>query len=328
MKQLVTSFILLQSSLICLSQTGVNNKIQFTDILKIINENVVNDSTMKSIKNKLFKNPDLFNSVWKKTLMLNGAGKSDFLKDLNLQFKTFQATDSNKVSMGFSYNWDYSFNQQQRSSEKNTELDFKLSVQGNIAFNKKINPADFLSSRLIFSRKNFGGGFVNKPSIELRDSLNAIKRKLAMLNEAEVKQSPLWGQLIGYFKPKNHYYFDLNFSGGLESNQDFSLKQWAYGAQAIFSVKSYNDDNPLSQLNFFDYPFALIRKLTGTDDQLTPYGASFPVFMAGIDMVKPNKDPVRKQLAGNINAFPRFRFEAGFRTLFAQIDEQTIFFKP
>jgi hypothetical protein len=48
--------------------------------------------------------------------------------------------------------------------------------------------------------------------------------------------------------------------------------------------------------------------------------------MAGIDMVNPDKDPYRKQLAGNLNAFPRFRFEAGFRTLVAQIDEQTIFF--
>ena len=313
-----------QVSVNCYSQQIANEKIKFDDVLKIIEEN--SDSTASAIKDKIFKNPQLFNSVWQKALQLTVKGKFDYLRDLNLQFKTFEANDSNKVSLGFSYDWDFSFAKQHETPVKSSELDFKLNAQGNVAFNKRINPADFLSTRFVFSRKSFGGGFVNKAPKELKDSLIAIKMRLADLDDEEVKQSPLWGELINHFKPLNRYYFDLNVSGGMESNQDFSLKQWMYGAQVMFSVKSYSDDNPLSQLNFLDYPFALIRKLTGTDDHITPYGASFPVFMAGIDMVKPNKDPLRKQLVGNLNAFPRFRFEAGFRTLLAQILDNTIFF--
>lgn len=313
------------------AQAPASSKIDLTTVLNLVEENknagLLSDSSFNSIKDKLFKDPELFNSTWQRVLDLTQKSRLDFLKDLNVQFKTFEATDSNKVSLGFSYDWDFSFTKKEMAPEKNSELDFKLSAFGNVAFNKELNPADFLSTRLVFSRQSYGGGFVNKPAKELKDSLTAIKMRLAAIDDdEEVKRSPLWGELMNHFKPRNHYYFDINVSAGLESNQDFTQKQWAYGAQAAFSVKSYSDDNPLSQLNIFDYPFALIRKLTGTDAELTPYGASFPVFMAGIDMITPDRDEVRKTLTGDLNSFPRFRFEAGFRTLMAELADLTIYF--
>jgi hypothetical protein len=309
----------------------VHNEITVTDLLNVLNENrnagLLSDSSLQALRDKLLKDPSLYNSAWQRVLNLSKGGPYDFLKDLHIQFKTFQSTDTNRVSLGLSYNWDFNFTKQSETQFRNSGLDLKLKAEGNIAFNKKINPADFLSTKLVFDRHSFGGGFVNKPPRELKDSLTAIKMRLAEIDdENEVRRSPLWGQLLDHFRPRNHYYFDIDATGGLESNQDFTKKQWAYGAEVAFSIKSYDDNNPLSQFNLFDYPFALIRKLTDTDADLTPYGASFPSFMAGIDLVKPDEDVVRKTLLNNLKPFGRLRFEAGFRTLVAQLSDNTIFF--
>ena len=93
-----------------------------------------------------------------------------------------------------------------------------------------------------------------------------------------------------------------------------------------FGAKSYADKNILAQLNILDYPFALIRYITGTDKSLSPYGATLPLVTIGVDMVKPSKDTIRKQITGNTNQFARFRFEAGFRTLLLNINNVTLHF--
>jgi hypothetical protein len=114
--------------------------------------------------------------------------------------------------------------------------------------------------------------------------------------------------------------------GGREGSQDFSKSQLTYGGQLRFSAKSYADKNMLAQLNILDYPFALIRYITGTDKSLSPYGAALPLVSLGIDLVKPAKDTVRKFFAGTDKQFARFRFEAGFRTLLANINNVPLHF--
>jgi len=93
-----------------------------------------------------------------------------------------------------------------------------------------------------------------------------------------------------------------------------------------FSAKSYADKNMLAQLNILDYPFALIRYITGTDRSLSPYGAALPVVTLGIDMVKPANDTVRRSFTGADKQFARFRFEVGFRTLLLNINNVPLHF--
>jgi hypothetical protein len=66
--------------------------------------------------------------------------------------------------------------------------------------------------------------------------------------------------------------------------------------------------------------------LTKTDESFTPYGATIPTVQFSVDYVKPGQDIDREILTGNLNGYSRFHFETGFRTLLAQIKDQTIFF--
>jgi hypothetical protein len=79
-------------------------------------------------------------------------------------------------------------------------------------------------------------------------------------------------------------------------------------------------------LNILDYPFALIRYLTGTDASITPYGATLPILTTALEVVKPARDTIRKDLLGDEKQFVRFRFETGFRTLLANINDIPIHF--
>ena len=174
---------------------------------------------------------------------------------------------------------------------------------------------------------HFLGGVVKKASAEVTSKLNEINRQLIAIDDKkELANSPLWEELKEAMGIKNHYHFTVGVNAGLEANQDFSSKQFAYGAQFRFSAKAYSDKNPLAQLNILDYPFALIRFLTGTDARIEPYGAALPVITLGIDRVKPSDDEERKILTGNEKEFTRFRFEAGFRTLLTSVDDFRIYF--
>ena len=93
-----------------------------------------------------------------------------------------------------------------------------------------------------------------------------------------------------------------------------------------FGAEGWNENGALRYLNILDYPFALIRMLTGTDTEFNVYGATFPSFLFGLDYVIPDKDSLRKNLIGNQDPFSRLRFEIGFKTRVARIGKEVIHF--
>lgn len=303
----------------------INNLIDLKDKLKIMVR--AEESKFKNTADLILNDPGVYNELWGK--VYNSLRDSDKLifKNLKLKFKTFQGSDSNKTSLGLSYHWDYDINRKQNTAYRQTGFAAKLSTSGNIAFKKNLNPFDFQQANLVLGKYGFLGGTVNKLDREAIKRLNQIKQNLALIEDKqELAKSPLWNELTKTMGIKNHYYYDFSLTGGWEGSQDFSKTQVTFGTQIRFSAKSYSDNNTLSQLNILDYPFALIRYLTGTDAAITPYGATLPIITTGIEMVKPTHDTERKKILGNENQFARFRFEAGFRTLLTQVNNISIHF--
>jgi len=285
-------------------------------------------SKYKTLANLVLNDPGVYNEIWGRVYNSIRDKKDQLLfKNLKINFKTFQGSDSNRTSLGFSYKWDYEVNKKRNTDYTRNEFIAKINLAGNIAFKKNLNPLDFQSAKLEIGTNGFWGGTVNKSSASVITELNKINQQLAAIDdEDELANSQLWNELTKAMGITNQYHYNFSVVGGWEGSQDFSKSQVTYGGQLRFSAKSYADKNILAQLNILDYPFALIRYITGTDKSLGPYGAALPVVTLGIDLVKPTQDTTRKQLTGNDKQFARFRFEAGFRTLLLNVNNVPLHF--
>jgi hypothetical protein len=329
-KYLITIIILMTFSLLIIAQdkqitalNEVKDKVTST-----IDSAAVADSKFKNFTDLILNDPSLYNELWGKVYnSLHDKGKENVFKNLKIQFKTFQANDSSKTSLGFAYNWDIYLDRKINSEYERSGFNVHINTSGNIAFKKQYNPSDFQQAKLLFTKYGFWGGTVAAQDSEMIQKLTEISLKLAEINdEKELHDSPLWNELTSAIQIRNHYYMDFSASAGWEGTQDFSKKQLTYGAQLMLSAKSYANKNILSQLNFPDYPFALIRFLTGTDATIEPYGAALPIITLGIDIVKPTDDKERMEILRNEDQFTRFRFETGFRTLVASIQDVSLYF--
>ena len=282
----------------------------------------------KTLENLVLNDPGVYNEIWGRVYNSIRPKKEQLLfKDLKINFKTFQATDSNKTSLGFSYKWDYEINKKRNTDYERSEFIAKINLGGNIAFKKQLNPLDFQWAKLEIGTNGFRGGTVNRSTAAITAELNKINQQLAAIeDEDELANSQLWNVLTKAMGITNQYHYNFSAVGGWEGSQDFSKSQVTYGGQLRFSAKSYADKNMLAQLNILDYPFALIRYITGTDRSLSPYGAALPVVTLGIDMVKPANDTVRRSFTGADKQFARFRFEVGFRTLLLNINNVPLHF--
>ena len=289
---------------------------------------MVEDTKFKTLANLVLNDPEIYNGIWNRVYnSIREKKDQPLFKNLKIDFKTFQGSDSNKTSLGFSYKWDYEINKKKNTDYERSEFIAKINLGGNIAFKKNLNPLDFQSAKLDIGANGFWGGTVNKLASGVTAELNKINQKLAAIeDEDELAASPLWSELTKAMGIKNQYHYNFSATGGWEGTQDFSKSQVTVGGQLRFSAKSYSDKNILSMVNILDYPFSLVRYLTGTDKSLSPYGATLPVITVGVDMVKPTKDTVRKLLTGDSKQFARFRFEAGFRTLLFNAGNVTMHF--
>jgi hypothetical protein len=288
----------------------------------------ISKTKFKTVANTILNDPEIYNEIWNKVNnSLRGENDRLLIKNLNLKFKTFQANDSNKTSLGFEYKWNYDINKNKNTDYEDAEFLAKIVANGNIAFKKNLNAADFQNVKIELGRNAFLGGPSGKRTISVKKIVDSINQILAAIDdEKELEASPLWNTITNAIGIKNQYHYNFSANAGWEGTQDFSKSQYTYGLQIRLGAKSYSDKNILSQLNILDYPFALIRYITGSDRSLTPYGASLPLITIGIDQVNPTKDSARKELTGDEKKYARFKFEAGFRTLLINIKETPVHF--
>jgi hypothetical protein len=286
------------------------------------------DSLKKEAIKKIFHNPDLYNDLWAKVvqnLKTKNASGLSFMRDMNFKFKTFQA-DSVGNSLGAQYKYENAWSKNTFTKKRMTIQDIGINLNGNIAFKKRYNPHNLLESELFYDGSFIWGGAV---SVDKQTSIKIQMLEDSILEMRERKDPAflsLYDTVNSYINVSNQYFLGVKTKISYESNQDFSKTQLVPSVYVGIGAKGWDNNGLLKKLNLFDYPFALLRLLTGTDKKFEIYGASFPSCLFGLDYVIPSNDTLRQKLQGDLEPFTRFKFEAGFRTRVAHIGKELIHF--
>lgn len=310
------------------------------DDVEAITSATISDSTLKDeligeLTNKvdsLKDNPEFYSKVWKfivERITKNDSSAGRWLNELSLDFKTFQNEDSSSTSLGFSYDasLERAWIKEKNSHRNGTSVAFN--AQGNVALKKEVNPNNFLTSKLALNFFHIGGGVFLKDKSKSNAELAELRQRMsAMTSRDAILASEEWKNFNDIVKLKNSWIIKYDLNGGLESNQDFSKYQNTIGVRVGGGVKSWNTNDLLSKLNIVDYPFALLRSLTGYEKEpgLCLYGSTTPLLLIGYDYVTPEKDITREKADPNLKPFPRINFELGFRTIAGKAASQTLYF--
>jgi hypothetical protein len=295
------------------AQDGHQDELTLESLLKFMGGTTIGDSL--SISDALmgfFRTPETINTL-NKVWQDNVITESRLLKDLNIKFKTFKVNNADSsFGLGLSYSFSKDVTKKRLSPGSQAGISLSLQTEGNVAFEKNINPEDFLNSHISFHLFKSWGGTFSTTTSALRDSLNKWEIDLALIEEGEtLLKSPVLEKFVSLSKSHlaDQFYADFYFSGGLESNQDFTHKQYTYGANLGIDIKLWRNDF----LNVFDWPFAAIRWLSGYDDELTPIGGSFPTFLFSLERVNPQNFEARI-LLGDTADYTRIHGEVVFKT--------------
>lgn len=277
----------------------------------------------------LSKYPENWNKLFdfmEKYVLKKDSTYAKWLNDLNLEFKTYQNQDSTKSCLGLSYDLNLERAKITEKGNLKNGKSISFETKGNVAFNKLVNPSDFLNSKLSVNFFSLGGGVtINETNNDISYYAN-LRRKLSVYESSdEILKSAEWKELNEKFILKNSWIIKYNLNVGIESNQDFSKKQNTFGLRVGTGLKSWDRNNIASMLNIIDYPFELIRKITGYDGNIHT-GITIPSLMLGFDYVNPQKDTIRENIEGELKLFPRVNLEIGFRTVLTEVSNQTLYF--
>lgn len=177
------------------------------------------------------------------------------------------------------------------------------------------------------------GGF--KPDVDVARA-DALQKALLLTpkyeDEDALDASPEWGQIMRSMGAnlETQWILDLGAKVAMESNQDFSDTQYAYGLQAAGLVRAWNGDSRLARFNIFDYPFALTRFVatcvSGKSAKWAPSGRYLPTLLIGVDMVDPANNDTRLAVDPEEDPYPRLSGEIAFRSEVAQIGNKDLLF--
>jgi len=266
--------------------------------------------------------PDMLNGVL--GLAPAGSGLARFLEGIQFRFKAFESSDMDgQAALGFEYGFEKHISDPGALADGKTSwwtADFYSF--GNVAFDQDVNPDDFLRTGLKFHSQGYSDDAPRLAEFQA-DALQKALLEAAQFTGTpeEVDASPAWkrfdSQLRQDWASKTTYqaFWDWGADIAMESNQDFSRRQYTYGLAASGILRSPNADTSISRMNFFDYPTALLRLLTGKDESFKANGAYVPGALLGIDLVDPHDDDVREAI--DDDPFPRFRFELESRPVVA-----------
>lgn len=253
-----------------------------------------------------------------------------FFKDVDLKIKSFYVDKSKSSSLGLNYSYAKNI-KSGFFKEDNTNqagLTFSLNMNGNIAFDKSVNLSDFIDTELSLHFFQSIGGAI-EVSDEIADLLDDLTFQLADINDQELlDNSPLWKNFLNIVSNNMglQFYYDFSFHGGLESDQSFINKQYYYGTQVGIDFKAWNSKSFWAEWNVFDWPFAAIRWLSGSDMIFTPQGSNYPTVLFGVDYVDPKKDTLRS-IEEKIEPYSRLRGEVSFKSLLLNSSVNRIFFE-
>lgn len=297
------------------------------------------DSILDSLRE-----PDVLNTILDRlTTPIFGSESSTnsfhgLLKGLDIQFKAFNASQPGEdVGLGVEYTFVKSFVGKELRSDPMTPISMSFDVHafGNVAFDQDRNPDDFLDTGASLHLFGSKGGF-EPIADEAEWTAWAATQQERILElsqfegtEEELDQHPLWRAFEADVQRRlsTQFFWDVKGNFALESNQDFSQKQLAYGLHFGGVIRAWNDDSAWAAFNVFDWPFAALRYLTGADPKgFHPSGQAIPVLLGGIDLVDPVDNDERFAADPDEDAFPRVRFEAAFKTKVARVLNREVWF--
>ena len=269
--------------------------------------------------------PDTLNAALDKFKKINPDGTiPGFLDALNLRFIAFDPEGSNsEAGLGIAYDFERSFTFSGGADDGTTVLieaedpirgSVTFHARGKIAFDQDRNPNDFLDTGIAFHafqliEGDYGTGFDPVEYKKLLKAAAAIEGDEAFLKSKEREA------MMAAVRPllTSDFFWDISGHASLESNQDFSQKQIAYGFKGAAIYRIWNPEN--ARCNFFDWPFALTRVATGVDSQFTPSGNAIPSLLIGIDGVDPSDNEGRMKIDPDDSVYPRLRGEVAFKTV-------------
>ena len=276
----------------------------------------LSSSAVRDAIRRLLHDPEVLNPVLEAAV--EGRRRPPLLENLKVRFATFETEESDAQGLGLNYSYSYSLKRQDFaiSTSRASGLDFRLNSVGNVAFDRKINPRDFLKSDLALTYfLSNGGATATTPQTQAR--LAALRDTLATYEtESALEKSPEMAEYVRLVAGSltTQVLIDVTANGGLESDQSFQQKSYVYGGRVGLDVKAWNPSSQLARWNLFDWPFAALRYLNGTDPTFAPLGSTIPTVLAGLSLVDPQDDDTREAL-GALDAYPRVQLEAAFRTL-------------
>lgn len=248
-----------------------------------------------------------------------------WMNGLNVEFKTFQNQDSSQSSLGFSYDLNVERAKITTHGSYRKGQSISIASSGNLAFNKSVNPYNFLYTTISLNTFHTGGGVVIEASnTDLAHYANMRRQLASYENVEEILKSAEWKELNEKFVLKNSWIIKYDVNAGLESNQDFSMYQNTFGLRLGLGLKSWNANSMAAKWNVIDYPFEIIRELTGYDGNIHR-GITIPSLMLGLDYVNPVHDMERESIVGSLKPYPRVSFEIGFRTVLTEVYNQTLY---
>ena len=292
-------------------------------------------------------NPETLNRALK-TFTDRDSGLAKIFKDIDFKFKTFNTQKDDDFGVGFSYAFDKAIFDHDLNIDCDacvTALDLRVVANGNVAFNKGTNPRDFLETKLSLAGFHSRGG-VKKLSEADQLLYNQYTDREVDADTME-ELDEILGEEAGFLRGKltDQFYVEFAADVSFESNQDFSQTQFVYSGRLGFEVMGWGDytarslsDSPLSaKLNFIDYPFALIRMLSGystcSDDHGTetstcflPRGTSLPSVAVGVGFVDPQDAADPRGMVGDRSSFPRLTPELSFKTPVARAFGNEVYF--
>jgi hypothetical protein len=297
-----------------------------------INGNDVADLTgaLLRARTDVRKQADLLNDALK--MVNTNAAALDFLKALNMKFKVFEGGTNNAATLGVEYNYDKSIiGRELWSGDNSPVLTFTLKAKGNIAFDKKRNPHDFLETGAsLHVWQLFGGDSEaetvgsDKMTPTVRTGQKLAHPPFSQMTKQQILDSAEWKAYVASTPDFDapDFFYDVSGNFSLESNQTFSRKQYAYGG--TFQPRLRIWDPSWGKFNIFDWPFAATRSITS--HKWEPKGRYLPSPLIGVDLVDGSSDPVRRVADPSDTTFPRLKTEIAFRSKVIEIDEHAIWF--
>lgn len=306
------------------------------DLVTLLKDAPLEDVVKKAIAKEL-KDPDRLNGLLDslRARSTDSAGNihglAGVLSNLNVRFKAFEAKNGGDSSLGIEYSYERSLKEHEldRRVGHPMSLSFTVHAKGNIAFDPKRNPDDFLDTGASFDVFGSKGGFA--PVADAAEWQAHVQELISTASQftgtaEELDASPVWREIESQVgsRLRTQYFWRASGNFSYESNQDFTKRQYAYGFLASAVVRAWNPESAWTEFNVFDWPFAGLRYLTGADATFSPSGRALPVVVVGLEQVDPAKNTDRLAVDPDDSTFARWRGELSMKTKVARVGGQDV----